>query len=124
MTKILNFALKIKGGGREGGTCEVLRPCHPPKIWNVHLRETQGINHAAIRRKEEGFIYFIKGTFKIMTTLIRIHSSSFNLSIEQIERVNETFANSQVSCSIQILSSSDITVTRKLLEIDNLTIIR
>ena len=36
MTKILNFALKIKGGGREGGTCQVLRPCHPPKIWNVH----------------------------------------------------------------------------------------
>ena len=30
MTKILNFALKIKGGGREGGTCDVLRPCHPP----------------------------------------------------------------------------------------------
>ena len=37
MTKIFNFALKIKGGGRDGGTCEVLRPCHPPKIWNVHL---------------------------------------------------------------------------------------
>ena len=37
MTKILNFALKIKGSGREGGTCEVLRPCHPSKIWNVHL---------------------------------------------------------------------------------------
>ena len=37
MTKILNFALKIKGGGRECSTCEVLRPCHPPKIWNVHL---------------------------------------------------------------------------------------
>ena len=36
MTKIFNFALNIKGGGREGGTCEVLRPCHPPKIWNVH----------------------------------------------------------------------------------------
>ena len=30
MTKSFNFALKIKGGGREGGTCEVLRPCHPP----------------------------------------------------------------------------------------------
>ena len=30
MTKVLNFALKIKGGGREGGACEVLRPCHPP----------------------------------------------------------------------------------------------
>ena len=30
MTKVLNFALKIKGGGTEGGTCEVLPPCHPP----------------------------------------------------------------------------------------------
>ena len=38
MTKILNFASKIKEGGREGGTREVLRPCHPPKkIWNVNL---------------------------------------------------------------------------------------
>ena len=37
MTKILHFALKIKEGGREGGTCEVLRPCHSKKkIWNVH----------------------------------------------------------------------------------------
>ena len=43
MTKILNFALKIKGGGREGGTCEDLRPCHPPKIWNVHLAPTKTI---------------------------------------------------------------------------------
>ena len=32
MTKILNFGLKIKGAGREGGKCEVLRPCHPPKF--------------------------------------------------------------------------------------------
>ena len=39
MTKDLNFALEIKGGGREGGTCEVLRPCHPLKIWNVHFPE-------------------------------------------------------------------------------------
>ena len=31
MTKILNLTLKVKAGGREGGTCEVLRPCHPPK---------------------------------------------------------------------------------------------
>ena len=37
MTKIINFAMKIKGGGREGGTCEVLRPCHPLKIWNMHM---------------------------------------------------------------------------------------
>ena len=36
MTKFFNFSLKLKGGGREGGRCEVLRPCHPPKIWNVH----------------------------------------------------------------------------------------
>ena len=43
MTKVFNFALKIKGGGgREGGTCEVLRPCHPPKIWNVHQNGTGG----------------------------------------------------------------------------------
>ena len=32
MTKMLNFALKIKGGGREGGKCEVLRPCHPQNL--------------------------------------------------------------------------------------------
>ena len=32
MTKIFNFALKIKGGGREGGRCEVLRPAIPPKF--------------------------------------------------------------------------------------------
>ena len=35
MTKIFNLALKIKGGGREGGTCEVRRPCHPPKKKNL-----------------------------------------------------------------------------------------
>ena len=29
MTKIFNFPLKIKGGGREGGRSEVLRHCHP-----------------------------------------------------------------------------------------------
>ena len=41
MTKIFDFALKIKGGGREGGRCGVLRPCHPSKkkIWDVHLAE-------------------------------------------------------------------------------------
>ena len=46
MTKIFNFALKIKEGGREGGTCEVLRPCHPPKkkIWNVHHRRVNNIS--------------------------------------------------------------------------------
>ena len=32
MTKIVNFALKIKEGGREGDTCEVLRPCHPQNL--------------------------------------------------------------------------------------------
>ena len=32
MTKILNFALKMKGGGREGGRFEFLQPCHSPKF--------------------------------------------------------------------------------------------
>ena len=32
MTKILNFELKIKGGGRESGTCEVLRPATPKNL--------------------------------------------------------------------------------------------
>ena len=36
VTKILNFALKMKVGSRDGGTYEVLPPCHLPKIWNVH----------------------------------------------------------------------------------------
>ena len=31
MTNIFNFVLKIKVGGREGGTCKVLRPCPPKK---------------------------------------------------------------------------------------------
>ena len=38
MTKILNFGLRIKGGGREGGTCEVLRPCHPPPPEKIETR--------------------------------------------------------------------------------------
>ena len=32
MIKIFNFALQIKEGGRKGDTCEVLRPCYPPKF--------------------------------------------------------------------------------------------
>ena len=41
MTKILNFGLKIKGGSKEGGTCEVLRPCHPPqkKLKHAPMKE-------------------------------------------------------------------------------------
>ena len=37
--KNFKFCLENQGGGSEGGTCYVLRPCHPPKkkIWNVHL---------------------------------------------------------------------------------------
>ena len=51
MTKIFDFALKIKGGGREGRTCEVLRPCHPPKIWNVHkLSSDYSLNTCFSRR--------------------------------------------------------------------------
>ena len=59
MTKILNFALKIKGGGGEGGTYEVLRPCHPPKFGTCTNRGTveRGIGriaknyYAALRRE-------------------------------------------------------------------------
>ena len=32
MTKILNFTLKIKGGGREGGNAKSSDPATPPKI--------------------------------------------------------------------------------------------
>ena len=56
MTKIFNFALKIKGGGREGGTCEVLRPCHPQKIWNVHQGDalTQPKKGVALTQSKRG----------------------------------------------------------------------
>ena len=44
MTNILNFALKIKGGGREGGTCEVLPPCHPQKnLKRAHLMKSNAV---------------------------------------------------------------------------------
>ena len=26
------FCFEYQGGGKEGGTCEVLRPCHPQKF--------------------------------------------------------------------------------------------
>ena len=35
MTKLFNFVLNIKGGGREGGTCKVLQPCHPSPKKNL-----------------------------------------------------------------------------------------
>ena len=35
MTKLFNFVLNIKEGGREGGTCKVLQPCHPPPEKNL-----------------------------------------------------------------------------------------
>ena len=44
MTKIFNFALKIKGGGSEGGTCEVLRPCHTPQ--NLERAQVVGFLHS------------------------------------------------------------------------------
>ena len=46
MTRIFNFAMKIKGGGREGGTCEVLRPCHPPKFGTCTLCMLLKLAHA------------------------------------------------------------------------------
>ena len=45
MTKIFNFALKIKCSGREGSRSEVLRPCHPPpKKKNVTCTNTDPEN--------------------------------------------------------------------------------
>ena len=41
MTKSFNFALKIKGGGREGGRSEVLRPCHPVKFGTCTLTQNR-----------------------------------------------------------------------------------
>ena len=64
MTKILNFVLKIKGGCWEGGTCEVLRPCHPPKIWKVHM--------LSIRSS----FLFISIAFMFVSNLETIDSSS------------------------------------------------
>ena len=45
--KIFNFALKIKGDGREGGTCEVLRSCHPPQ----NLERAQGNNFVPMQSR-------------------------------------------------------------------------
>ena len=55
MTKSFNFALKIKGGGREGSRSEILRPCHPPKIWNVHM--------VSYQRMQSGLLVFPVGEF-------------------------------------------------------------
>ena len=52
MTKILDFALKIKGDGREGGTCEVLRPCHPPKFGTCTNKEVRNFKgYGSLRQK-------------------------------------------------------------------------
>ena len=44
MTKNFNFALKIKESGREGGTCEVLRPCHPAPPKKKNFEHALGLN--------------------------------------------------------------------------------
>ena len=59
MTKIFNFPLKIKGGGREGGTCEVLRPCHPPK---KNLERAQALVSHFISGFEIGYHQFYQST--------------------------------------------------------------
>ena len=64
MTKILYFTLKIKGGGREGGTCEVLRPCHPLKIWNVHLFHVSKTFYALDLTMEVDQVRVEDGTFQ------------------------------------------------------------
>ena len=60
MTKILSFALKIKGCGREGDTCEVLLPCHETCTWLAPLRWLPDDRHRlgiiqARRQKQASF---------------------------------------------------------------------
>ena len=56
MTKILNFDLKIKEGGREGGTCEVLRPCHPPSKKKLERAQiTEYSIHSKQDKKKSSF---------------------------------------------------------------------
>ena len=71
MTQILNFALKIQGGGREGGTCEVLRPCHLKNL----KRET-GIQRVILgSRIWTDFIFFIfKSLLQLLVDSARIQS--------------------------------------------------
>ena len=59
MTKIFNFALKLKGGGREGGRCEVLRPCHPPPKFGTCTNNIKGLTnkiYTAVKRNLEEFL--------------------------------------------------------------------
>ena len=51
MTKFFNFALKIKGGGGEGGTCEVLRPCHPQNLKRAPTGQTRCYGNTGLLRK-------------------------------------------------------------------------
>ena len=68
MTKILYFALKIKGGGREGGTCEVLRPCHPLRIRNVHqLDRAIDMYHFCLSNYHASDFYWLSGQMALQT---------------------------------------------------------
>ena len=41
MTKVLKFALKIKGGGREGGTCKSSDPATPQNLKRAHVLDSK-----------------------------------------------------------------------------------
>ena len=83
MTKSFNIALKIKGGGREGGRSEVIRPCHPPKKnnWNVHLL------CITIERKDQ----FLLGVFW------HIYKREDNRLFFQRDHIGQSYINSSES---------------------------
>ena len=65
MTKILNFTLKIKGGGREGWHMQSPPTLPPPKIWNVHPWDDLGKRHFVLGKchfaPESAFPYLSRG---------------------------------------------------------------
>ena len=71
MTKIQNFALKIKGSGREGGTSVVLRPCHPPKISTAASCCLMVTSHLSVKRERPLIIthyFYFKHIMKLIVT--------------------------------------------------------
>ena len=52
MTKMFNFVLKSKEGGRKSDICDVLRSCHPPKFGTcTFLDSPSGSEKVAIAAK-------------------------------------------------------------------------
>ena len=94
MTNILNFALKIKGGGREGGTCEVLRPCHPLKIWNLHLLYSRLSLRFSLMRSRMAWLIGDLGSLRLYTSGVDVSTALMSLSHKV------TASSSSLSCVV------------------------